>query len=149
MRRYRAYTLVELMVVLVIIGILSAVAYPNYTSYVIKARRLEAQVALLDTMQKQERYYSAHNAYLAFSADSTDPDEKRFKWWSGNSARDSAYELSGHACPGMSLQACIEVRAAPGTARVDPRFRDPDCETLTLVSTGEHRAGGKQARCWP
>lgn len=149
MRRFHAYTLVELMIVLVIIGILTSVAYPNYTGFVIKSRRIEAQIALLDIMQKQERYYSAHNSYVAFSADSSDPDEKGFKWWSGASARDSAYELSARACPGTSLRSCIEVQARPGTARVNGRFRDPACETLTLVSTGEHRAGGTQTRCWP
>lgn len=149
MRHCDAYTLVELMIVLVIIGILTSVAYPNYTGFVIKSRRIEAQIALLDIMQKQERYYSAHNSYIAFSADSSDPDEKRFKWWSGASARDSAYELSGHACPGLSLRSCIELRASPGTEKVNARFRDAACETLTLVSTGEHRAGGKLAGCWP
>ena len=149
MRRSRAFTLIEVMVVLLIMAILATVAYPNYASYVIKARRIEGQIALLDTLQKQERYYFEHNSYLAFSAESSDADEKRFKWWSGSSAKNSAYELSGRACPGVSLRACIELQAIPGTGRVDPRFRDPDCETLTLGSTGEHRAGGKQSRCWP
>ena len=149
MLRSRAFTLIEVLVVLVIVMILSAIADPNYTSYVVKARRIEGQVALLETLQNQERYYSLHNAYIAFSADSSGPDEKRFKWWSGQSAKASAYELSGRACPGSSLRDCIELQAAPGTSRVDGTFRDPDCETLTLVSTGEHRAGGKQQRCWP
>ena len=145
----RAFALIELVVVLLIIMILAAITYPSYASYVIKARRIEGQVALLEALQKQERYYSLHNSYIAFSADSSAPDEKRFKWWSGQSAKESAYELSGRACPGSSLRACIELQAAPGTSRVDSAFRDPDCETLTLVSTGEHRAGGKQQRCWP
>jgi type IV pilus assembly protein PilE len=149
MRRSRAFTLIELLAVLVIVMILSALVYPNYTSYVIKSRRLEAQVALLDNLQRQERYYSQHNSYLAFSAESSGDDEGRFKWWSGSSAKDSAYELSGRACPGSSLSACIELHATPGTFRVNPKFRDPECQTLTLVSTGEHRAGGTSSRCWP
>lgn len=149
MLRCRAFTLIEVMVVLVIVMILAAVAYPNYTSYVIKARRIEGQVALLQAMQQQERYYSLRNSYIAFSADSSEADEKRFKWFSGQSAKQSAYELSARACPGSSLRACIELQAVPGTSRVDGAFRDPDCETLILVSTGEHRAGGKHPRCWP
>jgi len=149
MLRCRAFTLIELLVVLVIVTILSAIAYPSYTSYVVKARRIEGQVALLETLQNQERYYSLHNAYIAFSADSNGADEKRFKWWSGQSAKTSAYELSGRPCPGSSLRDCIELQAVPGTSRVDRAFRDPDCETLTLVSTREQRAGGKQQRCWP
>lgn len=149
MKHEKAFTMVELMVVMVIILILAAIVYPSYAAYVIKARRIEGQIALLDTMQRQERHYSLHNSYIPFSATSTDPDERRFKWFSGFSARESSYELSGRACPGMTLQACIELRATPGTERVDPNFRDPGCGTLTLSSTGQQGAGGKQARCWP
>lgn len=149
MTRMKAFTLVELMVVMVIIVILTALTYPSYASYVVKAKRTEGQVALLDAMQSQERYYSQHSAYLPFSSSSTAPDEQRFKWFSGSKAADSAYELSAHACPGMPLRACIELRATPGTGKVDSRFRDPDCGTLTLNSAGEYRASGTQARCWP
>lgn len=147
--RTRGFTLVELMVVMVIVLILAAIGYPSYADYLVKARRIEGQVALLDAMQLQERYYAQHNAYLPFSADSTDPDEQRFKWFSGENASDSAYELSAQACPGLPLRACIELRAAPGTSRVDTSFRDPDCETLSLTSAGRQGAGGKKARCWP
>jgi type IV pilus assembly protein PilE len=143
------FTLIEMMVVLVIMLILAAMVYPSYSGYVIKARRLEGQVALLDALQQQERYYTRYNVYKEFSAGSANPDEQRFKWWSGSSAAASAYELSAQACPGMPLQACIEVRATPGTAKVDPNFRDPECATLTLTSTGEQRAAGPGTRCWP
>lgn len=149
MSRNRGFTMAELMLVMVIILILAALAYPSYASHIVKARRLEGQMALLDAMQKQERYYTEHQAYLPFSADSPDPDAQRFKWYSGSRASGSAYELSAHACPGLPLRACIEVRATPGTRRVDQSFRDPDCETLTLKNTGEQGAGGRQARCWP
>lgn len=143
------FTLIELLIVMALLAILAALTYPSYKGYIIKARRIEGQAALLETMQNQERYYSAHNTYIAFSSASTDPDEKRFKWFSGERAGESAYELSGHACEGAPLRACIEVRATPGTERVDPNFRDPDCETLALTSTGAHSATGRGARCWP
>lgn len=149
MARSGAFTLVEMLVVMAILLILAALAYPTYASYIIKARRVQAQSALLQTMQDQERYYTLHNTYLAFSADSGGEDEKRFKWWLGSSAQRSAYELSGRACKQLSLQACIELRAEPGTARVDSNFRDAECETLTLESTGKHGASGRQTGCWP
>lgn len=148
-RRGAAFTLVEMLIVMAILLILAALAYPGYASYIIKARRVQAQSALLQTMQDQERYYTLHNTYLAFSADAGGEDEKRFQWWLGSSAPRSAYELSGRPCKQLPLQVCIELRAEPGTPRVDSSFRDAECETLTLDSTGKHGAGGRQTGCWP
>jgi type IV pilus assembly protein PilE len=149
MRRNSGFTLVEVLVVLAIMLVLGALVYPSYSGYIVKAHRVEAQVALLQTMQEQERYYSLHNAYLPFSADSSGEDERRFHWWLGATPPRSAYELSGRPCDNLPLEACIQLRAVPGTAKVDPTFRDPDCETLTLDSTGAHGAGGRRAGCWP
>ena len=149
MKRRGGFTLIELLIVMAVVAILAALTYPTYQGYVIKARRIEGQAALLDAMQNQERYYSAHNTYIVFSSASTDPDEKRFKWFSGDRAAESAYELSGHVCEGVPLRACIQVRATPGTERVDPNFRDPDCQTLAVTSSGAHSATGKGERCWP
>lgn len=149
MKRNAAFTLLEVMVVLVIVAILAALAYPSYTAYMIKARRAEAQVALLEAMQHQERYFSLNNTYLAFSADASGTDERRFPWWLGASPPRSAYELSGSACKDLTLQSCIELRAVPGTTRVDSNFRDAECETLTINSAGQHGASGKRAGCWP
>ncbi len=149
MERSEAYTLVEMLVVVAMVMILSALAYPNYEGYVIRTRRVEAQVALLEAMQEQERYYSQHNTYLAFSAASSGVDERNFRWWLGSSAPRSAYELSGRACGQQSLQACIQLRAEPGTARVNASFHDPQCGTLTLDSGGLHSASGDGAGCWP
>ncbi len=134
---------------MLIVLILAMLAYPAYTSFVVRAMRVEGQAALLDRMQQQERYYTRTNTYISFSSASTEPDEKEFRWWSGTTAADSGYELSGRACPGLPLERCIELRAEPGTSLVNANFRDEQCATLVLVSTGEHFATGPQARCWP
>ena len=57
-RRDHGFSLVEVLVVLVIVGVLSAIALPAYVNYVVQARRVEGQVALLLLMQQQERYFS-------------------------------------------------------------------------------------------
>lgn len=145
----RGFTLVELLVVVAIMGLLFAIAYPHYASFVVKARRTEAQAALLAIMQDQERYFTRHNTYLAFSADTGDGDAARFKWWSGSSAAASAYELRGQACAGQTIARCIALDAIPGTDRVDRGFRDTDCHILTLTSVGEQRASGGAMGCWP
>lgn len=149
MKHRSGFTLIELLIVLAIAGLLAAMVYPSYASYMTHSRRIEGQTALLDIMQKQERYYSQHNKYVPFSSVATEPDAKLFRWWSGTSAPQSAYELSGRACPGMPLQRCIELHAVPGTSKVDKTFHDEDCGTLTLNNVGKHGATGPGKRCWP
>ena len=149
MKHCSGFTLVEMVVVTAIVGLLAAVAYPSYASYMTGARRIEGQSALLSALQKQERYYGQHNTYVAFSSDAAQPDSKLFAWWSGASAAQSAYELSGRACPGVPLQRCIELRAVPGTPKVDKNFRDEACQTLTINSAGQMGATGPRKRCWP
>jgi len=140
------FTLVELMIVVAIVCILGALAYPSYAGYTVRARRVEGQVALIEAMQRQENYRLQHHTYVAFSAD--EPADG-FAWWSGTRASSSAYELDAYACPDREIGECVEIRARPGTARVDARFRDPDCGALTLDSTGRQGAEHAEARCWP
>ena len=146
-RRLAGFTLVELMIVVAIVGILSAYAYPTYAGYIVRTRRTEGEAALIEAMQKQERYRLQHNTYVAYSA--AEPGTDGFPLWSGATAAASAYELDAHACPGAGLADCVELRARPGTPRVDARFRDPDCGVLTLDSNGRQGAENTGARCWP
>jgi type IV pilus assembly protein PilE len=149
MKRDAGFTLIEVLVVLAILAVLAMVSYPTYAGYITKTRRIEGQIALIEAIQQQERFYTGHNTYIAFGSGSLDPQAKRFKWWSGSSARRSAYELRAGACPGQKLAQCVEVRAMPGTDQVDAGFRDAGCETLTLNSAGERMASGPLERCWP
>lgn len=143
------FTLVELMVVLAIVATLAAIAYPVYARHVIKARRAEAQMALLELMQKQEQYFTRHNAYLAFSARSTAPAARHFRWWSGTRAASSGYELRAQECDGQPVERCIVLKALPGTEQVDRNFRDAECGTLVLFSSGRRAADGPAKICWP
>jgi type IV pilus assembly protein PilE len=143
------FTLIEVLVVLAILAVLAMVSYPTYAGYLTRTRRIEGQIALIEAIQQQERFYTGHNTYIGFGSGSTDPQEIRFKWWSGTSAGRSAYELRARACPGQALAQCVEVQAMPGTGKVDASFRDADCETLTLTSAGERMASGPFDRCWP
>lgn len=147
--RRRGFTLAELLAVLVIVAILAAIAMPGYAAHVTRTRRVEAQAALVEAMQLEERYYNEHNAYAAFSVDLDTPQSKRFRWHSGATPAASAYELQGGACPGQSLAECVRIDAIPGTDRVDGRFRDPECGILSLDSTTRQGASGEGSGCWP
>jgi len=147
MNAQRGFTLVEMLVVLLILAVLAALAYPSYASHVTRTRRTEGQIALIEAMQQQERYHMLHNSYVEFSS-SADAGALGLRWWSGASPAASAYELDAHACAGQDIADCVEVRARPGTDKVDSRFRDPECGALTLDSVGTHAAQGTR-RCWP
>lgn len=140
------FSLIELITALAICAILMAVALPNYQQAVVLVRRNEGQNALLRSMQQQEQIYTQRTAYLAFSAASTDPDASRFKWYSGDSAPTSSYEIEAQACPDMHLAECVRIHARPGTQRVNQRFLDKACGTLWLDSFGKKGADGEN--CW-
>lgn len=146
MKNEDGFTLIETLVVLVVFAILAAVAYPSYRESVLKAKRAEGRAALTRIMQQQERYYSLHTTYLAFSSDSIGINEKRFAWFSGDNARSSSYELSARACDGETIRDCVLLTARPGTIKVNRDYRDPVCGTFTLSSKGEQSADAD--RCW-
>jgi type IV pilus assembly protein PilE len=143
------FTLIEAMIVLAILAILAALAWPTYTGSLVRIRRVEGQVALIEAMQKQELYRARRNTYLAYSAEEAAPPDAELRWWSGRDPAASAYEIDARACEGEDIADCVELRAQPGTARVDRRFRDPGCGVLTLDSRGRQGASGAAPRCWP
>jgi len=61
--RRRGFTLIESMVVVGIAAILSTIAYPTLEGHVLRARRSDALVALMNAQLTQERYRSHHNSY--------------------------------------------------------------------------------------
>ncbi|MBK1731990.1 hypothetical protein CKO41_09340 [Thiococcus pfennigii] len=74
--RPRGFTLIELMITVAIVGILAAIAYPSYQEQIRKARRADAQAALLELAQFMERYYTMNNTYAGADDEGTLPFEK-------------------------------------------------------------------------
>lgn len=60
---FKGFTLIELLIVVAITSILVSFAYPAYQNYIIKARRIDGQSALLDLASRMEQYYFEHNTY--------------------------------------------------------------------------------------
>jgi type IV pilus assembly protein PilE len=59
----RGFTLIELMIVVVIIGVLAGIAYPTYRKHAKQTRRSDAQVALTQIANLQERFFTQCNYY--------------------------------------------------------------------------------------
>lgn len=132
------FTLIEVMIVVAIIGIIAAIGYPSYQDHVRKARRADAQTALLELSQFMERHYTSNGRYL--KADNTAPDLPF-----SEAPKDGAtktYDLSFTATPTANA---YTLRAVPkGSMAGDA------CGTLTISNTGAKGqvAGATPEQCW-
>jgi type IV pilus assembly protein PilE len=62
-RRSSGFTLIEMLVGIAIAAVLSGIAYPSFESALLKARRSDALVALMQVQSAQERWRSNQRAY--------------------------------------------------------------------------------------
>ncbi|MEO6361812.1 MAG: type IV pilin protein [Caldimonas sp.] len=62
-RRRRGFTLIETLVATAIAGILSSVAYPSFEGHVLRARRSDGLMALLQAQLAEERHRANNNSY--------------------------------------------------------------------------------------
>ncbi len=146
------FSLIELMVVVAILGIVAAIAYPSYNSYILKGNRAEAQTALIDLLQQQERYFTQRNTYIEFKTSSsgvTTPTVP-FKAFSGDNIDNAKYLLSAEKCPAtgggeLDIQECVRLLATPR-----PLERDPEGGILRITSTGfkDCDKASKPGICW-
>jgi type IV pilus assembly protein PilE len=137
------FTLVELMITVAIVAILGGIAYPSYQAYIKRATRAEARAVVLDIAQKQERYYSSNNSYLAILAPTTAAPTGWQNWSGGTGMTSRKYDVSVALGGGGTS---YTITAAPANG-----FTDADCGTYTLTSANVRDNSGNtrpSVDCW-
>lgn len=132
------FTLIEVMIVAAIISILAAIAYPSYQEHVRKARRADAQAALMELAQFMERHYTANGRYL--TAANVAPALPFTE-----APKDGATKFYTLGFPATPTASGYTLQAVPKNA-----MANDSCGTLTLAHTGAkgQKAGATLAQCW-
>lgn len=125
--RQIGFSLIELMMVLAIAGILWGIAYPVYSTAILKVRRTEAKVALLNLATQMEHYYLHSHSYAEASLK---------KLGVPNNTAHHYYTLSliasAHHYELIAL----------------PNFKDKACSKFSLNNLGEKKSTGSSKQCW-
>lgn len=133
--RYRkdvGMTLIELMMVVAIIGILAAIAGPAWNEQVLKARRADAQNALLAAQIEQEQYRANNLSYAssmsALGMGSYDSDSRDYYDIEVVSASATAFLIT----------------ASPNGNQAN----DSSCNVFAIRQTGPEHDGYAASSCW-
>jgi type IV pilus assembly protein PilE len=112
--RDHGMSLIELCVVLAVVAVLAALAYPSLRSLVLKARRSDAQVALMQLAHAQSRWRSGQAAYAQLA-----------ELGLGAQSAQGHYQLAVHSASSSGFVATANA--------VGSQALDAPCQVLRLV----------------
>ncbi len=129
----KGFTLLELITTFAIIGILITISYPSYSHYILKTRRNQAQIAIVDLAASLERYRSLHQTYIGANLANLEINEyteSDYYQLELNTATETSYLL----------------KAIP----VGTQAQDKTCGTLSLDESGQRNISGTGplTNCW-
>jgi type IV pilus assembly protein PilE len=142
--KQNGFTLIELMITVAIIGILTSVGYPSYQNHIKKAKRSEAQAALVSMATAMEQWRVENNNDYTGVTVGTNATAIFTDRVPTDGSGTQSYTLS---IPAVTLAATSYVlKAVPFGTQVDD-----DCGDLTLDSTGVKgatKSGIAVVNCW-
>lgn len=133
MPKQSGFSLLELLVALTIVAILSAIAYPNYQAHVLKTRRAEAKVALMDLAARLEQYRLIHHSYKGATL--------------SDLGKSPATEKNHYR---LKIETTTENYYVIAAIPKGPQVKDTRCGTLTYKEQGEKgiTGSGTTVECW-
>ncbi len=113
-RRSAGFTLIETMVTVGIAGVLSSIAYPSLEGQVMRARRTDALVALMQAQLAQERFRANNASYGSLADAGVRPTSPAGHYRIAVVSSDAAgFELLASAVAGQARDAsCRHLRLA-------------------------------------
>jgi type IV pilus assembly protein PilE len=149
MKREDGFTLIELMIVVAIVGVIALFAFPQYERYGDRARRTDAQSALLSLAQHMERRFTENNWYC--DSGSTTPATCGANATGDLGAPaffgDSVPLDGGDAYYNLRITAVTETTFEIQAQRTGSMAND-ECGDFVLTQTGVKTQNNNTEDCW-
>jgi len=133
----KGVTLIELLIAMGVLGILAAIAIPSYQDVTQKARRHDAEDALMGLRQAMERHYARIGSYEGAANDAGVPQIF---------ATQTPIEGSGHYYD-LKISSITDARYELVATPTAVQLRDP-CGTLRLNQAGQRGSALTDGQCW-
>jgi type IV pilus assembly protein PilE len=149
-RRYKGFTLIELMIAVAVATILTVIAVPSYINTVRKSHRTEAKSILLDIAGREERYLATNGVYT------TDATQLGFSANFPQSVGSGYYQIDAPTVSAATVSSSTLAATPPGYSfvaeAINGQTKDTQCAQFTINQSGVqgslNSGGAASTGCW-